>query len=117
MTFIDIPVLQVGDSGEWLLAHKLTYVTEAGEVIEVPAGFETDLASIPRAFHWLIPVNGKHRAAAIIHDYLYTIKDRSRSAADAIFLEAMKESGVRWTQRQAMYLAVRVGGWMAWGGK
>lgn len=114
MTFIDVPVLQVADSGEWILKDKLTYVTEAGEVITVPAGFVTDLASIPRAFHWLIPVNGKHRAAAIIHDYLYVTKDRSRAEADSIFLEAMKSSGVRWSQRQTMYLAVRAGGWAAW---
>lgn len=114
MTFIDSPVLRVGDNNRWVLAHKLTYVTDAGEVIEVPAGFETDLASIPRLLHWMIPVNGKHRAAAIIHDYLYTIRDRSRAEADAIFLEAMKESGVRWTQRRAMYLGVRMGGWFAY---
>lgn len=114
MTFIDVPVLQVADSGEWILKEKLTYVTEAGEIITVPEGFVTDLASIPRAFHWLIPVNGKHRSAAIIHDYLYVVKDRSRSEADAIFLEAMKSSGVRWSQRRVMYLAVRLGGGIAW---
>lgn len=114
MTFIDTPVLRVAGTGQWILENKLTYVTEAGEVIEVPKGFYTDLASIPRVFHWLIPVNGKHRAAAIVHDYLYTIKDRQRAEADAIFLEAMKESGVRWTQRKAMYMAVRLGGWAAW---
>ena len=114
MSFIDMPVLRVGDSGQWVLEHKLTYVTESGEVIEVPAGFVTDLASIPRMLHWMIPVNGRHRSAAIVHDYLYTIRDRSSAEADAIFLEAMKESGVRWTQRQAMYLGVRMGGWVAY---
>ncbi|ECG8634089.1 DUF1353 domain-containing protein, partial [Salmonella enterica subsp. salamae] len=41
------------------------------DVIEVPAGFVTDLATIPRIFWSLMPPDGKYAKAAIIHDYLY----------------------------------------------
>jgi len=114
MTFDNIPPLKIGGDREFILDGNMTYVTRAGEVITVPKGFITDLASIPRLFQWLIPVNGLHRCAAIVHDYLFVIQDRPREDADRIFLEAMEDCGVRWTQRQVMYRAVRAGGWLTW---
>jgi hypothetical protein len=115
MIFRSDPILRVAGDGEFKLESPLVYVTRQGETIVVPPGFITDLASIPRIFHPLIPVNGRHRSAAIVHDFLYVIQDRERGEADRIFLEAMEDSGVRWTQRRLMYSAVRVGGWTAWG--
>lgn len=112
--FLNKPLFRVHRDGEWVLATPLEYVTSAGENIAIPAGFITDLASIPRVFHSLIPVNGKHRLAAVVHDYLYVIQDRQRIKADALFLEAMEVAGVRFTQRWTMYLAVRAGGWLPW---
>ena len=91
-------------------------LAKTGLYVEIPAGFETDLASIPRSFMGLIPVNGKHRNAAIVHDYLYVIKPDwcSRSLADSVFLEAMQVLGESRLRRAAMYAAVRVGGWVYW---
>lgn len=114
--FHKAPILRVTDKG-WQLVYRLTYESLAGEKITVPAGFDTDLASIPQILQAAIPVNDKHRAAAVLHDYLYTVRDRPRAQADALFLEAMKLSDVRFTQRWAMYLAVRVGGWLPWSRK
>ncbi|QEY15479.1 DUF1353 domain-containing protein [Cellvibrio sp. KY-GH-1] len=117
-SFIDKSPLDIGErSSQWLTTKVIRYESDvAGRVIEIPAGFETDLASIPRSFTALIPVNGKHRNAAIVHDYLYVAKPDwcNRSMADSIFLEAMEVLGeVRW-RRMAMYSAVRVGGWLYW---
>lgn len=113
MPFIDEPTLKVhGDA--WRLVTPLMYLRSDYSLIAVPIGFVTDLASIPRLLHPLIPVNGRHRAAAILHDYLYASQTTSRAEADAIFLEAMASCGVRWTQRYAMYAAVRLAGWIAW---
>ena len=113
MKFLDDPTLKVhGD--DWRLVLPLFYMRSDHTMIVVPSGFVTDLASIPRVFHPLIPVNGKHRAAAILHDYLYETQTMSRAKADSIFLEAMEACGVRWTQRVVMYSAVRIGGWIAW---
>jgi hypothetical protein len=115
MVFTNQPILTTSDKdGLWYLVNDLIYQTKAGEIITVPSGFDTDLASIPQIFHSIIPVNGRHRSPAIIHDYLYVIQDRTRSEADAIFLEAMESVGVRWTQRYAMYWAVRLGGLLPW---
>jgi hypothetical protein len=50
----------------------------------------------------------------VLHDYLYSKQDRPRSAADWIFLHAMKGDNVTWWKRQAMYQGVRLGGWVAW---
>lgn len=105
---------QEGKSGEWKLDRDLIYQANGGEIITVPAGFETDLASIPRAFQILIPVNGKHRKPAVIHDYLYANRIGKRGRADSVFLEAMKSVGVSWWKRRLMYAAVRVGGRFFW---
>lgn len=115
MPFRTVPVLRVGEQdGEWILETPVYYRTQAGDDLVVPPGFVTDLASIPRLLHALMPVNGSHRAAAILHDWLYETQKFSRAQSDRLFLEAMAESGVRWTQRQAMYLGVRIGGWVPW---
>jgi hypothetical protein len=112
--FLNVPALAPAEDMEWRLVQPLFYATKDAEVVQIPAGFITDLASIPRALHAVIPVNGRHRPAAILHDYLYVVQDRSRKAADSLFLEAMELGGVRWTQRYVMYHAVRVGGWLPW---
>jgi len=76
--------------------------------ITVPAGFESDGASIPRLFWWLIggPFSGKYRDAAVLHDYLCKHPDYTRKQADDIFLEAMAELGVALWRRDLMWRAV-----------
>ena len=122
------------------LTEPLFYTTLIGgehRTIEVPAGFESDLASIPRRLRitwlprcvlrwcpaWLrwigrvgiplwaiFPPTGKYNPAAWLHDWLYSRDgNTSRVVADAIFDEAMKLEGVRW-RRPVMSLAVRLFG-------
>lgn len=118
MAFRTDPVLRVGDQpDEWILERPLIYVSQDGSVFIVPAGFITDLASIPRLLYAAIPVNGRHRAAAILHDWLYETQRTTRAEADALFLESMASSGVRWSQRMAMWAGVRIGGWVPWGNR
>lgn len=107
------PVLRVRDPDLWTLELPLLW-EDGAEIIVVPPGFITDLASIPRLAQPLIPVNDRHRAAAILHDYLYVIQDRTRAEADALFARAMATSGVGWLRRALMHAAVRVGGWAQW---
>lgn len=114
MGFLTNPAMKVYGEGEWILIEPLAYQCESNEVICAPAGFITDLASIPSFAQSLIPVNDAHRLPAIIHDYLFVIQDRGRSEVDSVFLEAMKSAGVSWWKRSAMYSAVRVGGWLFW---
>ncbi|EHA0572220.1 DUF1353 domain-containing protein [Salmonella enterica] len=77
------------------------------DVIEVPAGFVTDLASVPRIFWTLLPPDGKYAKAAIIHDYLYDNALRTKQEADLIFLDGMTVLGVPHWKCTIMYLAVR----------
>jgi len=120
--FLRLPDLAIHGKRAWRLKSTLIYRSEMLELtILVPTGFITDLASIPRALQWLIPVNGRHRAAAIVHDYLYCKRGQlpggetaSRKEADQVFKEAMKSAGVNWFTRQTMYAAVRGFGWTGW---
>lgn len=113
--FIAIPPLEIGDKPEqWVLHDNCIYQSELygddGNPVKVTiyAGFVTDLASIPRIFRFLIIKNGRHRAAAIVHDYLCRLGlDFSRITADKIFYEAMKVCKVPWLRRKLMYAAVR----------
>ena len=97
--------------GEWLLLSPLKYQSGA-TVITAPAGFVTDLASIPALFRPLLNSNGSSRRSAVLHDWLYCIKEGARADADSLFLEALKADGVGFAERWAMYLGVRAGGWM-----
>jgi len=80
----------------------------------VPARFVTDLASIPFIVKPAIDQNGLSRRPAVLHDFLYCIKHGTRSEADYLFLEALQAEGVGLIVRRAMWLAVRMGGWMYW---
>ncbi|ECG5862942.1 DUF1353 domain-containing protein [Salmonella enterica] len=83
---------------------------DSSDVIEVPAGFITDLASVPRIFWTLLPPDGKYAKAAIIHDYLYDNALRTKKEADLIFLDGMTVLGVPRWKRMIMYYAVRLFG-------
>ncbi|EGQ5165988.1 DUF1353 domain-containing protein [Salmonella enterica] len=83
---------------------------DESDVIEVPAGFITDLASVPRVFWILLPPDGKYAKAAIIHDYLYDNALRTKKEADLIFLDGMTVLGVPKWKRTIMYWAVRLFG-------
>ena len=101
------------------------------ETVEIPNGFITDFASIPRPLWWLLPKWGKYGKAAVIHDYLYKRKkarittsskvgDRwyevpiTRKEADRIMLQAMEVSNTPRWQKFLIYAGIRMGGWLAW---
>ncbi len=93
----------------------------------VPAGFHTDLTSVPRPFRWLIDVGGDHAPAAVLHDYLTRPQDRTvelsrgtsttrrrppvpRSDADGVFRRILhRDLGVSAPRRWLMWAGVRVG--------
>ena len=116
--FEHIPPLLIGRSGQWILAGWLTYQSDIAGRIVVPEGFETDLASIPAPFTPLIPVDGRHRAAAIVHDWLCRRGEIERKTADRVFLEAMTVLQEKAWRRYTMYAAVRLySGWLRLRGK
>ena len=98
------------DDGRWRLLSKLVYVSSLAGVIEVPAGFETDFASVPRVpvAYWLF--GDVAHEAAVIHDFLYSTGAVPRAMADGVLLEAMEITGIPHWRRLPIYWAVRMGG-------
>jgi hypothetical protein len=78
--------------------------------IRVPAGFVTDLASVPRALWWFaIPSDPRYIVASIVHDYLYRTGMVPRFLADAVF-RTLVDPGVGKKKRWLMWAAVRMAG-------
>ena len=102
---------EVWDGRLYVLTADLVYETKAGKEITVPRGFVTDFAT------WLKPT-GKYSMAAVVHDFLYSIK-AGRSYADSIFKEMMMRGGCSRFRINMMYYGVRAFGWYAYyvGGK
>jgi hypothetical protein len=134
------------DDGQWIVAAPLRYYSEKlAATLTVPAGFQTDLASVPRDLPIAFALFGATSdEAACLHDYLYANKgywkyavprqpelqnaigkyyengpDKfialARSTCDAILREASAASGVSWWRRWPMWAGVRLFGWFHWG--
>lgn len=119
------------DWRRWRLEQPLRYDVGrlgSGRTIEVPAGFVTDGASVPRLLWAWLPAWGRYSRAAVVHDYCYAMLGAavpldpdmrealrplpaSHREADAIFYEAMQVCGVGAPTRFLMWAAVR-----AWSG-
>ena len=100
------------DDDYWEVLEDYFYETSIG-IIKVPKCFKTDYASVPKIFRNIINTYGKHGRAAVVHDWLYSIKCNikiTREYADKIFLEIMEEYGVNKIKRYFMYKMVRMFG-------
>ncbi len=97
----------------------VTWVGEDGKVkaeFTVKRGFMTNLASIPQALTVFIPKVAHHLRPSVVHDWTYEDKTAlTRLEADDLFADGMKEDGVSWFRRRAMYQSVRAFGEALWG--
>ena len=83
------------------------------EFFYIPAGFKTDLASIPRIV-WPImaPAHSSLIRPAIVHDWFYRMTcDFDRKQTDLIFYHMLRNDGVSLFKASIMYYAVRLFGW------
>ena len=110
------PVLP-GDDRFWILGDPLIVQVGEEERIEVPVGFTTDGASVPtwaqRLTGWE-PWVDPQRWAGVVHDWLYSQPDVSKSHADRVFRALLASEGASTWKRDLMYAAVVVGGWFAY---
>jgi hypothetical protein len=100
------------DGHNWQVLDAFTFgsVTLA-RTIEIPIGFVTDFASIPRVLWNVLPPTGQYGKAAVVHDFLYrTPRMATREEADNVLAEAMIDLGVGWFTRAIIFRGVRVGG-------
>lgn len=99
------------DDKHWMLLRALYYEGQT-ELFKVPAGYKTDLASVPRVLQWFAPSSGQYTLAAVLHDHLC---DRvanglmSSHDADGLFRRVMAEEGVPVALRWLMWAGVRWG--------
>jgi hypothetical protein len=118
--FTDILLVSpLSDGKTWITRREFGYDVGAegsGNAINVPIGFMTDFASVPRIFWIFLPQWGKYGNAAVIHDYCYWDQTRTRRESDDIFYEAMGVLGVSSVTRHLMYWAVKYFGAPAWNG-
>jgi hypothetical protein len=78
----------------------------SGDTVTVPAGFKTDLASIPWFARAFIPISGRVAKPALLHDWLLGQGD---SRAHEVFDEALSVEAVSPLLR---WLMVQSGGFM-----
>lgn len=78
---------------------------------EIPAGFVTDGASVPRLFWVALSPFHDMFPAAIVHDFrcMSAVNHKSRRNADKEFYRNLKAAGLPFYKRFSAYLAVR--GW------
>lgn len=107
------------DARSWVL-YTDDFVYEvgsigSGEAVEVPQGFVTDFASVPRLLWFFIAPWGRHGPAAVLHDWGYWRQEPAdRKYWDDLFLEAMKVLEVTTFHRTVLYWAVRWFAGRAW---
>jgi hypothetical protein len=127
----DGPSIRAGRS-LWGVQRALEYQVgnDPEELIIVPLGFVTDLASVPRVVWPFYPPDGPWAKAAVIHDFLYATKGTgewhtqrgitradpySRKEADDILKEAMADRNVGKWEQGVIWSSVRLGGAGGWG--
>ena len=119
----DLIISPLKDGKNWQLVNAFTYAVgaeDAEDVINVPAGFVTDFASVPRIMWSVIPPWGCYGKGSILHDYLYRVgaivgnRRYTRKESDLIFLEAMEVLEVSKLKRKVIYIAVRMFGGSAY---
>lgn len=97
---------------KWEVLTEFEYWREndANEVIKVPKGFITDLATIPRVLWSILPPHDTYAKAAVLHDYLYNNAINSKEYADDVFDEALKVLGIPPWKRKIMVTMVKIFG-------
>jgi len=98
-----------GGNQIYTLGSLLNY-QRGDKTYTVPAGYQTDLASIPQEYQQRPPHESPTARPGVLHDYLYTSQSEPRRVADRIFREALRAEGVPLGQRLAMWGAVRLFG-------
>lgn len=110
-----IASIAFADGLDHMLLRPLVYrVGNSYSSITVPAGFVTDLASIPRIAWTILPPMSSYTSATVVHDWLYWTQDCTRKQADNLLLIGMAESEVNSIARGAIFAAVRARGGKAW---
>jgi hypothetical protein len=97
----------------WKLHEPLVFDSDIVGRVIVPAGFYTDLASVPKVPLVYEAWGNRAHYEAVIHDFLYckdSLPNVSFDQANEVFLEAMQVRGKPWYISRFMYWGVCFGG-------
>lgn len=114
IAFLDEPVLLRAPRGRFALVHPFAADVD-GVRYTVPAGFETDGASVP-SVAWQIaghPYSPSHLRAAILHDWMCRNPSAHRLSSIGVhrlFHDALLSEGVARVRAALMYWAVALFG-------
>ena len=110
-TKLKVKLDHIRDGVKWYkLKEDLVYQDKENTYI-IPAGFNTDLTTIPKPLDkWIKPDNKKYQREAILHDYLYCL-EIGKVKSDLIYYKAMKTNKVPLRYRVPFFLAVFCFGW------
>ena len=114
MFITELEVELLDDDRIWVLSSPLIYHSKILGRIQVPAGFQTDFASVPRLPLAYAMYGDRAHREGVLHDYLYrqdSIPRASFKDANSVFLEAMEVREKPFYVRYPMYLAVCAGGY------
>lgn len=111
--FLSYLILEDISDKVWELHEPLIYESDILGRIEVPVGFQTDLASVPKVPLVYEAWGNRSHYESVIHDLLYRIDSVPAATfdqANAVFLEAMIVRNKPWWIRWPMYKGVCWGG-------
>ena len=120
----DIPLEKVrgGRPTWWRVTEPVACQDHDGSVYTIPAGFVSNLASMPRWLYPLIRPHGLSAIPSVKHDYRYIHLvgvgrlgyARARAAADRQYRLDLLAEGMPRACAWLMWAGVRVGGWYNW---
>jgi hypothetical protein len=101
-----LSITKIGKNAYVLRDPLVMSFKDGAPAIVVPAGFVTELASVPKRLHWWSAKTEASMAPAVIHDYLYWTQPCARDEADAVMYVAMRAQGRDNAKATAIYQAV-----------
>lgn len=113
-------MIEVYPSGRfWITINDETFTLTDGQVVTVPAGFPFDGHTIPPPFSFFINPYSADMRAALLHDYLFELKERGeplgdRAHADREYLHQLRLHRTNWLRRTTLYVGVRLFSWIFW---
>ena len=109
--------LREGERFNFVIEQDLLFCRRAtGDLMLVPSGFITDLASVQNWLRtiFLLEQSPKEMPGAILHDWLYAISRREdpddHLYADTLFREELEDAGAGWLTQRFFPLGTRIGG-------
>jgi len=116
ITFPAMPDIRPVSKCCWLVDCDYTGPEIDGKQTTIAAGLKTDGGSIPRIVWPMIghPFQIPGLAAFVLHDAEYMAELYTRRECDWRLLCGLKLLGIWWWKRNAIYLAVRLGGCVVW---